>query len=128
MSGDPFSILLVDDDPAVRAVTEASLRVLGGFVVTSAPGGAQAIELCRGSRFDLVLIDVMMPLLDGPATIRAMKTENLLDTTPFVFLTAKVHPEAQDALLSLGATRVIAKPFEPEALVEQIRSLIERSR
>ena len=128
MSGVPFSVLLVDDDPAVRAVTEASLRVLGGFEVTPAPGGAQAIELCRGSRFDLVLIDVMMPLLDGPATIRAMKTENLLDTTPFVFLTAKVHPEAQDALLSLGATRVIAKPFEPEALVEQIRSVIEHSR
>lgn len=128
MSESPISILLVDDDPAVRAVTEASLSVLGGFEVTSTSEGEEAIELCRGSRFDLVLIDVMMPRLDGPATIRVMKDEDLLGSTPFVFLTAKVHSESRDTLLALGAAQVIAKPFEPVELIEQIRSLIEGSR
>jgi two-component system, OmpR family, response regulator len=126
MSGAPDRILLVDDDPAIRAVTEATLRVIGGFDVTSAPGGERAIDICREQGFDLLLIDVMMPHIDGPATIRAMRSEDLLDSMPFVFLTAKVDSESRDALLSLGAARVIAKPFDPAELVEQIRSVMGR--
>ena len=121
---DEFRILLVDDDPAVRMVTEATLTVLGEFTVTAVDGGDKAIEMCRTDSFDLILIDVMMPNLDGPATIRQLKSAGLLRSTPFVFLTAKVQEDARHSLMTTGAIGVLAKPFDPTELVSTIDGLI----
>lgn len=118
-------ILIVDDDSAIRIVTEATLGHLGGFEVTTAESGRAAVELCRHESFDLILIDVMMPRLDGPATVRILRDEGLLGTVPFAFLTAKVQSDARETLLGLGATEVIAKPFDPTSLVETARQLID---
>lgn len=124
MNPQPNRILIVDDDAAIRVVTEATLDHLGGFDVTAAPHGEAAVDICRRASFDLILIDVMMPRLDGPATIRILQQENLLADTPFAFLTAKVHSEAHEPLIALGAVGVIAKPFDPMSLVDVVRNLI----
>ncbi len=121
-------ILIVDDDAAIRTVTETTLDLLGRLPVLSVASGQDAIERCRQETFDLILIDVMMPDLDGPATIRSLRHHDLLGDTPFAFLTAKVHGEARESLLALGAAEVIAKPFDPAALVETVRSLTENLR
>ena len=125
---DEFRILLVDDDPAVRMVTEATLTVLGEFTVTAVDGGDKAIEMCRIDSFDLILIDVMMPNLDGPATIRKLRSLGLLGSTPFVFLTAKPQKDVYDSLVATGAAGVLAKPFDPEQLVGTIDGFLGVSR
>lgn len=117
-------ILVVDDDGAIRTVTQATLELLGGFSVVTAASGEEAIEKCRDEVFDLLLIDVMMPNLDGPSTIRLLKRSDQLPPIPFAFLTAKVQPEARESLLALGALAVIAKPFDPAQLIETVRLLI----
>jgi len=117
-------ILVVDDDEAIGAVTQATLELLGGLSVAIATSGDRAMAMCRDEEFDLILIDVMMPNLDGPSTIRRLQGSGLLERTPFAFLTAKVQPDAREALLSLGAAEVIAKPFDLTSLVEVVRRLL----
>jgi two-component system, OmpR family, response regulator len=122
------SILYVDDDPDICEVVQATLRLVAGLDVHTAGSGEQAIDLAYELRPDLILMDVMMPGLDGPATLKRMRNSELIDKIPVVFLTAKVLPEEVARFLRLGAIGVIAKPFDPLKLGEEVLALWEGTR
>jgi two-component system, OmpR family, response regulator len=107
------SVLYVDDDPDICSVVRATLRLVPGLNVQTADSGEQAIDLAFELRPDLVLMDVMMPGLDGPSTLKRMREITLLAKIPVIFMTAKVLPAEIAQFLQLGAIGVIVKPFDP---------------
>jgi CheY-like chemotaxis protein len=119
-------VLLVDDEDDIRAIARLSLERLGGWTVVTASSGDEAIELIATEPpFTAVLLDVMMPGSDGPATLERMRSGALGTETPVVFLTAKVQPADRRRLHGLGAAGVIAKPFDPMSLSQQLRAILE---
>lgn len=119
------SVLVVDDDENVRAITEMSLRLYGNCEVVLASSGEQAIELAAKNRFAAVFLDVMMPGLDGPATLAELRRLDVFADTPVVFLTAKAQESEREELLALGVAGVITKPFDPHQLVKTACRLIK---
>lgn len=118
-------LLLVEDEEDIRAVARLSLERVGGWDVVEANRGEQALELATGERFAAIVMDVMMPGLDGPATLRRLQDDGLLDGTPVVFLTAKAQRAERERLTDLGAAGVIAKPFDPLTLPGQLREILD---
>jgi DNA-binding response OmpR family regulator len=117
------SVLYVDDDPDICKIVGAALSLIAGFDVHIAGSGAAAIAASGRLMPDLVLMDVMMPGLDGPATLKRMRESATLAHIPVAFLTAKVLPEEIAHLLLLGAIGVIGKPFDPMTLGDEIFAL-----
>jgi two-component system OmpR family response regulator len=117
------SILDVDDDPDICSVVQATLRLVPGLDVQTADSGERAIDLAYELRPDLVLMDVMMPGLDGPSTFKRMRESALLAKMPVIFMTAKVLPAEIAQLLQLGAIGVIVKPFDPLKLYGELFAL-----
>jgi two-component system OmpR family response regulator len=116
-------ILYVEDEPDIQAVARIALEHVGGFVVEICNSGLEAIV--RGPEFkpDLLLLDVMMPGMDGVTTLHELrKLPGMLDI-PAMFMTAKVQPSEVAQLRQQGAIDVIPKPFDPMTLSENIRSL-----
>lgn len=120
------SILYVEDDPDIRTVARMALEVVGGFSVTVCASGAEALAAVEGDLVpDLFLLDVMMPEMDGPATLAALRRLPSVAQVPAIFMTAKVQ-ESEIALYNwLGAIGVVAKPFDPMQLSQQLRRLWE---
>ena len=118
------NILLVDDEADIRTVAELCLRELGGFTVVLAASGPEALEVLAGASFDLVLLDVMMPGMDGPTTLASLRAAGV--HTPVVFMTAKVGADEVARYRALGVVAVIAKPFDVLALPAQIRAIGEQ--
>ena len=121
-------ILVVDDENDIREVASLSLESVGGWDVRQASSGAEALAAAREERFDAVLLDVMMPELDGPSTFAAMRAAGVLDGIPVIFLTAKVQPADRRMLEATGAAGIIAKPFDPMQLPSQIAAVLEEHR
>ncbi len=121
------TVLVVDDDPDIRMIAEMSLGDLGGLRVFTASDGADAVREAERLRPDLMLLDVMMPVLDGPSTLALLRASKVPDT-PVVFLTAKTRPADVQALLDAGGDAVIAKPFDPITLPDEVRAAWERCR
>jgi CheY-like chemotaxis protein len=117
------SVLCADDDPDINAVLYATLTLITGLDVRITRSGEQLITLALERQPDLVLIDVMMPGLDGPSTLQRMREIPLLARIPVIFLTAKVLTSDIKQVLPLGALGLIAKPFDPLKLGEQISAL-----
>jgi two-component system OmpR family response regulator len=117
------SILYVDDDADICSVVQATLRLVPGLHVQTADSGERAIDLAYELRPDLVLMDVMMPGLDGPSTFKRMRESALLAHIPVIFMTAKVLPAEISNFLQLGAIGVIAKPFDPLDLYGELNAL-----
>jgi two-component system, OmpR family, response regulator len=121
------SVLYVDDDPDICTVVEATLCAIGDLAVRSASSGEMAMDLACEEQPDLILMDVMMPGLDGPSTLKLMRDCAPLADIPVIFLTAKVMPTEVTEFLNLGAIGVIGKPFDPTRLCRDIRALWERT-
>lgn len=121
-------ILYVDDDADIRTVAVFALEAVGGFEVAACASGREALARVRDFGPQLLLLDVMMPEMDGPATLAAFRFEPATAAIPAIFMTAKVQRAEIDRFLALGAVGVIAKPFDPMALSGTIRSIWERSR
>lgn len=119
-------ILYVEDEDDIRAVAELALVNVAGFQLLACASGAEALEMAEEFRPDLLLLDVMMPGMDGPATLRALRGLPSLSETPAIFMTAKVQPEEVNRYLELGAQDVIAKPFDPMLLGDQLRNVWRR--
>ncbi|RCX24851.1 response regulator [Thioalbus denitrificans] len=119
-------ILCVEDEPDIQTVARLALETLGGFEVAFCDTGPEAIE--RAPRFgpDLILLDVMLPEMDGPQTLAALRQLPELGAVPVVFMTAKVQPGEVRRYLELGAVDVIAKPFDPMVLPQRVRAIWER--
>ena len=109
-------VLLVEDDPDIQAVAKLALEAIGGYEVRLCGSGGQALEEAAGFAPDLILLDVMMPDMDGPATLRALRNIPQLSQTPVVFMTAKVQPYEVANIKEMGAIDVISKPFDPMTL------------
>jgi CheY-like chemotaxis protein len=120
-------ILHVDDDEDIRIITKLTLEAVGGFTVMQCASGQEAIDQAAEFEPDLILLDVMMPGLDGEETFLKLKEVEALKMAPIVFATAKVHEESVTRLFSIGAAGVIAKPFDPLALPRALQSLWERA-
>lgn len=119
-------VLCVDDENDILQVARLSLEAVGGFTVTLCEGSAKALDAIRAARPDLVLLDVMMPEMDGPTTLARLLADPELRRIPVVFMTAKVQPPEMEHYLGLGAVGVIAKPFDPMALAGQITEIWKR--
>jgi two-component system, OmpR family, response regulator len=117
-------ILLVDDEADIRLIAEISLSHLGGWQVVQAASGGEALDLARRERPDLILLDVMMPGMDGPTTLEKLREQEGGDATPVIFMTAKVQKTEIDRLLALGVRGLIAKPFDPMKLPDEIRGIL----
>ncbi len=113
-------ILCIDDDPDLRKIVTMSLQNVGGFVVQVCASGKEAIEKAPAFDPQLILLDVMMPGMDGPTTLAALRRDPRLAKTAVVFITAKAQAREVARLMDLGAVDVIAKPFDPMHLHERI--------
>ena len=120
-------LLLVEDDESIRAIAHMSLERIGGWSVVEAPSGEDALRVLAdgGEPFAAVVMDVMMPGLDGPATLRQSREDGLVGDTPVVFFTAKVQRAERERLTALGAVGVIAKPFDPLTLPDELARLLD---
>lgn len=119
--GQLVRILYVDDDPDLRALAELALSSVGGMAVTLCGDGRQAVEMARTSQAELVLLDAVMPGMDGPATLATLRAHPATTDLPVFFVTALEGAAEQAALLSLGAAGIIPKPFDLMGLAGQVR-------
>ena len=119
-------ILYIEDDPDIQSIAVTALEGLGGWAVKACDSGEQALCEAPGFAPDLILLDVMMQGLDGPATLRALRRDPGLAGVPAVFLTARVQPHETTQYLALGAIDVIPKPFDPMKLAGILRTIWER--
>lgn len=120
-------ILYVEDDPDIRVVAQLALEAVGGFRLRLCGSGQEALDAVAGGYApDLMLLDVMMPSMDGPSTLAALRKLAATADTPAVFMTAKVQASEVAHYKSLGAVGVVAKPFDPMRLAQQVRELWEQ--
>lgn len=116
-------ILYVEDEPDIQAVARVALQTVGGFQVKICSSGEEALREIAPFNPDLILLDVMMPGMDGPGTLAALRALPEFDSIPVAFMTAKVQPSEVEHYKSLGALDVIAKPFDPMKLADQVRRI-----
>lgn len=117
-------VLIVDDEEDIRSVAEMSLEMIGGYEVLQASSGQEALATAVAEQPDAILLDVMMPLMDGPSTFRALQEQERTRDIPVVLLTAKVQAGDIRALEALGVTAVLTKPFDPMRLPEELARVL----
>jgi CheY-like chemotaxis protein len=117
-------VLVVDDDDAIREVARAALELVGGWQVMTVGSGQDAHAVAAELEPDAVLLDVMMPGHDGPATVASMRADPVTRDIPVIFLTAKAPPDGVEAWQDIGLAGVIRKPFDPMTLAADIARLL----
>jgi CheY-like chemotaxis protein len=117
-------ILIIDDDDDIRQVAALSLEAVAGWSVITASDGAAGIELAAKEKPDAILLDVMMPEMDGPTTFKLMQENPAIKNIPVMLLTAKVQGVDQRRFASLGVAAVLFKPFDPLTLSQQISTVL----
>jgi CheY-like chemotaxis protein len=118
-------LLLVDDSDDIREIACISLERVGGWSVVPVSSGQAALKTASNDGpFDAVLLDVMMPGMDGPCTLTTMREQGLPAEVPIIFLTAKTQTADLEHLSALGAAGVLAKPFDPLTLPDELQKLL----
>lgn len=120
-------LLFVEDEPDIQVVARLALEAVGGFQVAICSSGKEALAKAPDFGPDLILLDVMMPGMDGPSTLKGLRELPATATTPVIFMTAKVQPYEVAEYKRLGALDVIAKPFDPMQLSATINAIWTRS-
>ena len=115
------SIMMVEDEPDIQTVAKLALETVGGFQVDICSSGQEAIDKGPSIAPDLILLDVMMPGIDGPTTLQELRKLPELSDTPIIFMTAKVQPQEVASYKEMGAIDVIPKPFDPMKLADTVR-------
>ena len=118
-------VMIVDDDDDVRAISALAARKIGGWEVLSVASGEEAVALAAQEHPDVILLDVMMPAPDGPATLARLRDDSATAAIPIIFLTAKSQGDEIEHLLELGASGVISKPFDATALPDEVRRILQ---
>jgi CheY-like chemotaxis protein len=116
-------VLIIDDDDGIREVAKMSLELVAGWEVATAASGDEGLERARETQPEGILLDVMMPGMDGPATLTALRADDAVGTTPVIFLTAKVQASERTGFAEMDIAGLIAKPFDPMKLASQITDL-----
>ena len=116
-------ICYVEDDPDIQRIVRMSLERVGKMTVEVVSDSTKAVEAIQAFRPDLVMLDWMMPIMDGPAVFRKMREMDDLKALPVVFITAKASQMELNELLAMGAAGAISKPFSPKDLPEQLRAI-----
>lgn len=120
-------VLHVDDEPDIREVVELAFGLDPSFETKSCASGAEALALSVAWAPDLILLDVMMPVMDGPGTLERLKENPLTSAIPVIFMTARAQTRELDHFRSLGAIGVIAKPFDPMTLAAAVGDQLRNS-
>lgn len=115
-------VLLVEDDDGIRTLAKMALERVGGCTVTAVDRGQKAVDLAPGLELDVMMIDMMMPGLDGMATLERMRALNI--HTPVIFFTARTQPQDVARYLEAGAAGTVKKPFDPLLLADQVRAIL----
>ncbi|MCC6744325.1 MAG: response regulator [Acidobacteria bacterium] len=114
-------IIILDDEPDIRYLTAIGLERFGGMTAREAASANEAIALARETRPDVILLDVFMPLEDGPAVLERLRQDPSTSDVPVIFMTANPAESDVGKLLGLGAVAVLEKPFDPVTLGDRIR-------
>lgn len=117
------TVLVIDDDPDIRAVAKTSLELVGGFRVILADSGQRGVAIAHENPPDAIILDLMMPDLDGRNTLAQLKGYSETATIPVIMLTAKVQADKRE-LVGRGAAGVLAKPFDPMQLSAQVCEIL----
>lgn len=117
-------ILVIDDDEDIQDVALVALEVVGGWEVITASSGEEGIDLAATKQPDAILLDVMMPDLDGIATLEQLKANPVTQAIPVIFLTAKVQSGDRDRFTQLDIVDLIAKPFKTMLLARQVAAIL----
>lgn len=120
-------VVHIDDEPDIREIVNMSLALVGGLEVTQFPSGEEALPHIADAAPQLILLDVMMPNMDGEETYRRIRDIPGLENTPIVFMTAKASNTDLTHLRELGALDVLVKPFDPMSLAEQVKAIYRDS-
>lgn len=119
-------ILYVEDEPDIQAVARLALEQVGMFTLEVCSSGQEALDKAAEFSPHLILLDVMMPEMDGPTTLKRLRAIDGLEETPTIFMTARVQPHEIKEYIEMGAVDVIAKPFDPMTLSNQIREIWDK--
>jgi len=117
-------VLLVDDEDDIREVAGMSLETVAGWTVLNARSGREGLKVAAEQQPDAILLDVMMPDMDGPMTFQNLKSAPATAHIPVIFLTAKAQTREQRGFRELGAEGVISKPFDPLTLADQVAEIL----
>ena len=119
-------ILYVEDEQDIRTIARLSLEKIGGFTVNICGSGEEALDVVADFKPDIILLDVMMPEMDGLETYRALREIPACVDIPVVFMTARVQAHEIKQYQQLGAIDVISKPFSPMTLAEHVKTILEK--
>jgi CheY-like chemotaxis protein len=117
-------ILVIDDEDDIREVAQIGLEMIANWQVITARSGEEGILKAKAEQPDAILLDVMMPGMDGPTTFRKLRDDTMARHIPVLLLTAKVQAADRRQFADLGVTGVIAKPFDPLTLAEEMTRLL----
>ncbi|MCL1465109.1 response regulator [Argonema galeatum] len=123
----PKRILVIDDEEDIREIAQFSLETMGGWEVITAAGGSEGLALALTQAPDVILLDVMMPDMDGPTLFEKLQANIATQHIPVILLTAKVQAAEQRRFVQLGVKAVIAKPFDPMTLATQLAKALNWS-
>ena len=118
------SILLIDDEETIQEVVQVGIEIEAGWQVAIASSGSEGINLAQSQQPDVILLDVMMPEMDGIDTLSRLKHNHKTSAIPVIFLTAKAQAEEKNQFQSLGVVDVITKPFNSMTLASQIAKIL----
>lgn len=118
-------ILIIDDEEAIQTVVQFGLKMTAGWDVMTASSGSEGILRAQAEQPDMILLDVMMPEMDGLSTFRALQQNNETRSIPVIFLTAKAQASEKRLLNDTGVNGVITKPFNALDLAEQICKVLD---
>jgi CheY-like chemotaxis protein len=113
-------VLVVDDEDDIREIAQISLEMVAGWKVLTASSGSAGLEIANADQPDAILLDVMMPGMDGPTTFQKLQADPAIRHIPVILLTAKLQSDDRRRFAALGVAGVLAKPFDPLKLAEQI--------
>jgi two-component system, OmpR family, alkaline phosphatase synthesis response regulator PhoP len=113
-------ILIIDDEEDIREVAQLTLEAVGGWQVFTAESGLKGLQLAEAEKPDAIVLDVMMPEMDGIATFQKLQANPATQNIPVILMTAKVQSSEQRRFAELGVTGLIAKPFDPMTLTDQL--------
>jgi len=122
-----MKVLIIDDEEDIRRIAYLSLGKVGGMDVLDADGGSEGLRKAESEKPDVILLDMMMPKMDGRATLAALRGNPSTSKIPVIFLTAKAMRSEVEQLMQIGATGVLTKPFDPMTLASQVRSILSEN-